>query len=48
MKKNSKLVGVCIMAAGAMILLACFLPPAVLVCVEAAIMIFVGFLYLSM
>lgn len=45
MKKNSKLIGICIMAAGAMILLSCFLPPIVLVYVEAALLIALGFLY---
>ncbi len=47
MKKNSKLIGICIMAAGVMVLLACFLPPIVMVCLEAVLLILVGFLYFS-
>lgn len=47
MKKNNKLVGVGIIAAGAMILLSCFLPPVVLVCVEAVLLIVAGVIYCS-
>ncbi len=47
MRKNSKLIGICIMAMGVTILVSCFLPSVALVCIEALLLIFAGFLYFS-
>ncbi len=48
MKKNSKMLGLMIMAAGATIIISCFLPSGVLVLLLAALLILVGFLYFTM
>lgn len=48
MKRNCKIIGLFVIAAGVLLLLACFLPPIVMVCVEAALLIAVGILYLSL
>ncbi len=47
MKKLSALVGICLLSAGAGILLSCFLPLAVLVCIEALLLIIAGILCLK-
>ena len=44
MKKFSALLGAGILCLGFGILVACFLPPAVLVCVEAVLLVLAGFL----
>lgn len=46
MRTTYKSIGCCILAFGAGILLSVFLPPAVIVCIEAAVIISVGFLFL--
>ncbi len=48
MKRNCKIIGLFVIAAGVLLLLPCFLPPIVMVCVEAALLIAVGILYLSL
>ena len=48
MKKHSRMLGLMIMAAGATIIVSCFLPAGVLVLLLAALLILVGFLYFAM
>ncbi len=45
MKKNTKLLGLMIMAVGGVVLVSCFLPPSVLVVVLSILLIAAGFLY---
>ncbi|MBR5552890.1 MAG: hypothetical protein IKV98_03465 [Clostridia bacterium] len=47
MKKQSKMLGLAIMAAGATVLVSCFMPKGLLVLILAALLILVGFLYLT-
>ena len=46
-KKQCKTIGLMIMAAGATILISCFLPSGALVLILAALLIVVGFLYFT-
>ena len=45
-RKGCGNIGLGIIAAGASILLACFMPPGVLVCVEAVLLVVAGILWL--
>jgi hypothetical protein len=44
MKRGCTVIGLCLLSAGAGILVCTFLPPAVLVCVEALLLILAGLL----
>ena len=44
MKKLTAFIGIGVLCVGFGILVACFLPPAVLVCIEAVLLILAGFL----
>ena len=46
LRKISVIIGMCLLSAGIGILIACFLPTAVLVCTEALLLIIAGFLCL--
>lgn len=48
MKRNCKMLGICVMAVGVLIFLACFLPPMVMVCVEAVLLVVLGYLYFTL
>ncbi len=48
MKRNCKMLGICVMAVGILIFLACFLPPMVMVCVEAVLLVVLGYLYFTL
>ncbi len=42
------MLGICVMAVGILIFLACFLPPMVMVCVEAVLLVVLGYLYFTL
>ncbi len=47
MRRFTALIGACVLCVGLGILIASFLPPVILVCIEAALLVLAGFLALK-